>query len=111
MQLLVHPPDSGPAEGYGFEFIRFRTQKLTPGDCVRDDTGDSELGLVLLGGRCTVESSRGTWTNIGRRPNVFAGMPYALYLPIHTQFTVWTESECHIAFCYCRTENSIPPGW
>jgi 5-deoxy-glucuronate isomerase len=108
MELLVHPPDSGPGESYGFEFIRFRTQKLTPKDRVQEDTGDSELGLVLLGGKCTVESSRGTWTNIGRRPNVFAGMPYALYLPIHTQFTVSIESECHIAFCYCRAEKLYP---
>ena len=108
MQLLVRPPSSGHAESYGFQFLRFRTRKLTPGDRVQEDTGGSELGVVLLGGQCTVESSRGTWTNIGRRPNVFAGMPYALYLPLHTQFTIFTESECDIAFCYCRAEKSFP---
>jgi 5-deoxy-glucuronate isomerase len=109
MQLLVHPTDSSPAESYGFQFLRFRTQKLTPEDRVQEDTGASELGLVLLGGKCTVESSRGTWTNFGGRRNVFAGMPYALYLPIGTQFTVTTETECDLAFCYCRAEKFFPP--
>jgi 5-deoxy-D-glucuronate isomerase len=98
MQLLVRPPDSTRAESYGFHFLGFRTQRLTPQDRVEEDTGDRELGIVLLGGKCSVESSRtvwsqarasrGTvrqsWTNIGRRPNVFAGMPYALYLQIFT---------------------------
>src|SRR6516164_9026056 len=71
MQLLVRPPHSSPAESFGFQFLRFRTAKLTPEVHVQEDTGEYELGLVLLGGKCTVESSRGTWTNIGRRPNVF----------------------------------------
>src|ERR1035438_8569300 len=109
MQLLVRPPGSSHPQSYGFQFLRFRTQKLTPGDRVQEDTGDCELGVVLLGGQCTVESSRGTWTNIGRRPNVFAGMPYALYLPLHTQFTISTDSECDLAFCCCRAEESFPP--
>jgi len=108
MQLLVQPEDASHTESYGFQFLRFRNRKLTAKDHVQEDTGDCELGLVLLGGKCTVESSRGSWTNIGRRPNVFAGMPYALYLPIHTQFTVSTESECDIAFCYCRAERAFP---
>jgi 5-deoxy-glucuronate isomerase len=108
MQLLVQPQDARQTESYGFQFLRFRTRKLTRSDSVQEDTGVCELGLVLLGGKCTVESSRGTWTNIGRRPNVFAGMQYGLYLPIHTQFTVSTESECDLAFCYCRAERLFP---
>lgn len=108
MQLLVRPPDSSPAESFGFQFLRFRTAKLTPEVHIQEDTGEYELGIVLLGGKCTVESSRGTWTDIGRRPNVFAGMPYALYLPIHTQFTISTGTECDIAFCYCRAETPFP---
>ena len=112
MQLLVRPPNSARAESYGFEMLRFRTQKLTPQDRVEEDTGDYELGIVLLGGQCSVESSRGSWSNFGRRPNVFAGMPYALYLPIHTHFTLTTASECDLAFCYCRADELFPaaPG-
>ncbi|MGO9274076.1 MAG: 5-deoxy-glucuronate isomerase [Terriglobia bacterium] len=108
MQLLVRPPDSHRPESYGFQFLSFRTQRLTPQGRLEENTGDRELGIVLLGGKCSVESSRGSWTNIGRRPNVFAGMPYALYLPISTHFTVSTETECDLAFCYCRAEQYFP---
>src|ERR1017187_4491203 len=105
MQLLVRPPSSNRTESYGFHFLGFRTQRLTPKDRVEEDTGDRELGIVLLGGKCSVESSRGTWTNIGRRPNVFSGMPYALYLPISTHYSVTTGTECDLAFCYCRAQR------
>lgn len=109
MQLLVRPPYSPDPESYGFHYIGFRTQHLTSADRVEEDTGARELGIVLLGGKCSVESSCGSWTDIGRRPNVFAGMPYALYLPISTRFTVTTRTECDIAFCYCRAEEYFPP--
>src|ERR1019366_198631 len=108
MQLLVRPPSLNRTESYGFHFLGFRTQRLTPKDRVEEDTGDRELGIVLLGGKCSVESSRGTWTNIGRRPNVFSGMPYALYLPISTHYSVTTGTECDLAFCYCRAEQYFP---
>ena len=42
----------------------------------------------MLGGTVDVDSNRGQWQTIGRRANVFAGLPYALYLPPHTTFTV-----------------------
>jgi 5-deoxy-glucuronate isomerase len=109
MELLVRAPTSHRAESYGFQFLSFRIQRLTANDSVEDDTADRELGLVLLGGQCTVKSSRGTWTEIGRRPNVFAGMPYALYLPISTNYAITTETGCDIAFCYCRAEQDFPP--
>jgi len=109
MQLLVRPPNSQLPESYGFQFLEFRTQRLTPGGQIEEDTGGRELGIVLLGGKCSVESSRGAWPEIGRRCNVFAGMPYALYLPIATHYTLTARTECDIALCYCRAEQYFPP--
>jgi 5-deoxy-glucuronate isomerase len=70
-------------------------------------TGSCEYGFVVLGGRGTVESSRGNWEGIGRRPDVFHGMPYALYLPPGTDFK-WTalSSELDIAYGWCKGEGS-----
>ena len=109
MQLLVRPPNSCRPESYGFQFLEFRTQRLAPAGQVEEDTGGRELGIVLLGGQCAVESSRGAWPEIGRRPNVFAGMPYALYLPVSTRYTLTAKTDCDIAFCYCRAEQVFPP--
>jgi 5-deoxy-glucuronate isomerase len=108
MQLLVRPGNGNQAQTYGFQFLSFRQRTLKPGETAEGDTADRELGLVVLGGRCSVASSRGEWTGIGRRPNVFSGMPYALYLPPSTGFTITADTECDLAFCYCRAEELHP---
>ena len=96
------------AESYGFENLAFDTLQLGPGERVKGSTAERELGLVMLGGQCSVTSSRGNWTGIGRRPNVFSGMPYALYLPISTEYSITADTACDLAFCYCRAEQEYP---
>jgi len=110
MQLLVRPQNGTQAETHGFQFLAFSNRKLRPGERIEADTADRELGLVLLGGTCSVASSRGDWTGIGRRPDVFAGMPYALYLPVATRYTVVADTECDLAFCYSRAEEYHSPA-
>jgi 5-deoxy-glucuronate isomerase len=39
---------------------------------------------------------------------VFNGLPYALYLPINTGFTVTAETDCELAFCFCPAERAFP---
>jgi 5-deoxy-glucuronate isomerase len=109
MQLLVRAENGADAELHGFTYLAFQNRKLRPRERFDGDTGEHELGLVILGGRCSVESSRGDWTSIGRRPNVFSGMPYALYLPISSQYTITAETDCDLAFCHCRAEEFHPP--
>jgi 5-deoxy-glucuronate isomerase len=107
-QVLVRPDGAQP-ESYGFQLLSFASRRLKAGAGCEGETGNRELGLVLLGGRCSVASSRGEWKNIGRRRNVFSGMPYCLYLPIATTFTIRAEDDCDLAFCYCRAEEPHSP--
>ncbi|HEX4032043.1 MAG TPA: 5-deoxy-glucuronate isomerase [Terracidiphilus sp.] len=93
---------------FGFEFLSFESRKLNKGDNFSAATGARELAIVVLGGVCSVASSRGTWNNFGKRATVFDGMPYTLYLPIETEFTVTTESSCDLAFCYAKAEIEFP---
>ena len=65
----------------GFEYLMFRVRKLLSGEKLSGETDECELGIVVLGGRCSVESTAGSWFNFGGRAHVFAGMPTALYLP------------------------------
>jgi 5-deoxy-glucuronate isomerase len=110
MQLLFRPEKSGGSiESYGLEHLGFRVQRLTRWQVYKEDTAGWELGIVILGGKCTIEASNGRWPSIGDRPNVFSGLPYALYLPIATQFTVIAESDCELAMCYCHADQSYPP--
>src|SRR5262249_7909940 len=45
---------------------------------------------------------------LGLRENVFSGLPYSLYLPIDTPFVITADTDCELAFCYCRAEKSYP---
>lgn len=100
--MLVTPASSG------FEYLSLRARRLVKGESFSDETGNTEMGMVVLCGRCSVESTAGSWQSFGERAHVFNGMPYALYLPIETAFTVRAESDCDLAFCYCRAETKFP---
>ena len=97
--LLITP------ESVGFQYLTFRVRRLIKGERFAAQTDINELGMVVLGGRCSVESSAGSWSNFGGRAHVFDGLPYVLYLPIQTSFTVIAETDCEIAFCLCRAEE------
>src|ERR1041385_658020 len=108
--LLVHPkPGAGEytrvtPESAGWEHLSFAARTLGAGDSWRGRTSECEYGLVVLGGSCAVESSRGTWSKIGRRPDVFHGLPYALYLPRETEFTVIASAGgVDLAYGWCRS--------
>ncbi|SPE34418.1 5-deoxy-glucuronate isomerase [Candidatus Sulfopaludibacter sp. SbA6] len=107
--LLVHPKAfTNRIESFGYEYLSFETRALACGEEFRGETAGREMAVVLLGGRCSVASSAGKWTNIGARANVFQGRPFTLYLPVATSFRVTAESDCDLAFCYCRAEERFP---
>src|SRR4051794_34969917 len=99
--LLVRPVAfENRRETFGSQYLSFENRKLSPGESHTDSTGKNELAIVVLGGICSVKSTRGEWKTIGGRKNVFDGMPYTLYLPIDTEFTVTTEAGCDLALCF-----------
>ncbi len=115
--LLIKPnsPSDSPGEtlavtpeSTGFEYLTFRVRKIIHGQKFSDETGACELGLVILGGRCSVESTAGSWFSFGSRAHVFDGLPTALYLPVETEFTILAETDCEIAFCFSRAEEKFP---
>src|SRR5947207_14957957 len=100
--LLITP------ESVGFQYLTFRVRRLIKGERFSAQTDINELGMVVLGGRCSVESSAGSWSNFGGRAHVFNGLPYALYLPIETAFTVRAVTDCDLALCFCLAEMKYP---
>ena len=109
MKLLYRPQSQGnEIETYGFDYLGFKTRKLAAGEAIAENTGDRELGIVMMGGVCSVESPAGSWDSIGGRANVFSGMPHALYLPLATQFKLTARTDCDVALCYCRAQKPYP---
>lgn len=114
--LLLHSRDSGTSgelirvtpEQAGWLYTSLIVQRLAPGEIWRHETGADEVALVPLGGRCQVIAGGTAWT-IGERTSVFAGKPWALYLPVGTSFEVQVESPLELAVCGTRAEMSFPP--
>src|SRR5438067_6702446 len=99
---------SVPAGTAGFEHLTFKVLRLAPGESFSGETGANELGIVLLGGICSVSSSAGEWRRMGRRAHVFDGVAYTLYLPIGTEFKVAADTACEFALCYCAARTAYP---
>ncbi len=95
-------------ESTGFEYLTMRIRKLSNGENFSNTTAACELGIVVLGGRCSVESTAGSWVAFGSRAHVFDGLPTTLYLPINTQFTIVAETDCEVALCFSRAEEKFP---
>ncbi len=94
----------------GWDHLHFSAHKLGQHDRLEWDTGANELALVVLGGRCSVRSNRGDWLAIGRRATVFDGMPYTLYLPRQTRFTVEPAGPgVDFAIGWCLASGDHPP--
>ena len=114
--LLVRPsPGPEPythvtAEKAGWQHLNFAARRLQKGASWQHHTGGDELALVILGGVAAVRSSRGNWQRIGRRPDVFSGMPYTLYLPPQTEFTVQAQSDLlDVAYGWCAGGDTYSP--
>ncbi len=93
----------------GWEYIHFQARRLAAGRSWSFATGEHELALVILGGTVDVTASCGRWEGIGEREHVFAGLPYALYLPRRTDFTVTAVRDSEFGVAWVATDEDHPP--
>jgi 5-deoxy-glucuronate isomerase len=115
--LIVHPGNSADAdvivevtsELAGWEYISFQLRRLAADHSWTFSSGDQEVALVVLSGRISVRSDRGQWQHIGKRENVFAGLPSALYIPRHTTFIVIAETDCEYVVAQAPTDQDHEP--
>jgi len=113
--LLIRPHSSSAVytqvtpSSAGWDLLHFAARRMKAGETWEFDTGDHEYALVLLGGMCSALTSRGNWERIGRRPDVFHGMPYTLYFPRKTRVAIRAESEqLDLAYGWCHTDEDHP---
>jgi len=115
--LIVHPVNStNPGvvvevtpELAGWDYISFQLRRQEANRFWVFTTGERELVIVVLSGCLSVDSDRGQWSHIGGRDSVFSGLPYALYLPRHTSFTVNAETDCEYAIAQAPTDQDHSP--
>ncbi len=65
----------------GMKLTSFGILALRKGETYTADTGDNEVALVILGGKCRVKGEDFDFAEVGGRKDVFSGKPYTVYLP------------------------------
>src|SRR5439155_5839033 len=83
-------------------------ERLRDGEQVSRQTGGDEIALVPLGGRCAIESGGERW-ELGERPSVFDGMPWALYLPRDTEYTLSALGDVEVAVSGALADERLEP--
>lgn len=115
--MLIRSQDQGAsgvfarvrAEDAGWNFLNMAALRLNKGEKYSSSVGEHEHVSVILGGRCNFRSSKGEYLNIGRRPDVFSGMPYAVYLPRRTTFEIEALTDnLEIGSCWVPTDQDHP---
>ena len=97
------------ADQAGWDYLNMAARRLNDGQRWVGSTGDYECVHVILGGVCNIHTSAGDFFNVGRRPNVFAGMPYALYLSRYVDFEIEPLSDgFEVASCWVGTDEDHP---
>ena len=114
-KLLIRPSATSgeyakvTPEEADWELLHFAARRMSAGEQWEFDTGENEFGIVVLGGTCSTVTSRGAWDPIGRRANVFDGMPYTLYLPRRTQVKIEAIGDgLDLGYGWCETDQDHP---
>lgn len=97
-----------PREKANWEWMSFFVRRLAAGDVYEAQTNGEEAAFVLLGGTCDADWGEGV-QRIGKRKNVFGGLPYALYLPTGNQVKFRAEAVCEIAECRAISTAKLEP--
>ena len=83
--------------------------KLSDGQTKTYCEENKEYGLLILGGKCTVEGEGFSYKNIGERENVFDGNATCVYVPRNTEFTITGVGEVEIAVSKCPSDKDHKP--
>jgi 5-deoxy-glucuronate isomerase len=82
----------------GWRYLTFAVERL---DGERaGSTGDEELAIVLLEGRCEIEAD-GARFELGPRAGVFEQLPWTLYVPRDTTWRIVGDAEVSFASAPC----------
>jgi 5-deoxy-glucuronate isomerase len=114
--LLIPSPDPGlpgifaqvTAPQAGWDLLNMAALRLARGQRYDTDVGEHENVTVILGGRCrlTVGSES---HELGRRSDVFSGMPHAIYLPRRTHFEIEALSDSlEVASAWVPSDQDYP---
>lgn len=60
-------------------------------------TGSMEVALVILSGKCRIHGKGFDFASVGKRKDVFSGLPYTVYIPAGVDYEVEALTDVEIA--------------
>lgn len=94
-------------QSVGWEWMGFSARRLLEGEIWECHHPVEETACVLLSGTCTLEWNKQR-AEIGKRRNVFDGLPYALYLAPGDRAIFRAINTCEIAECHVPSQGTFP---
>lgn len=97
------------AEQAGWKYLNMVALRLETGKSFGITIDQYEYVSVILGGICDIKTNRGDFLDVGRRPDVFTGLPYAIYMPRNTEFEITSlTDDFAMASCWVPTDKDHP---
>lgn len=97
LNSLVKPGD--------MEFIEFDIFKGQKGDDYSFNSGDYEIGIVILTGKGNIKVDEDNFNSLGARRTVFDGNAYAVYVPNNKEVKIEALENIEIALCKTRVKT------
>lgn len=115
--LLLHPhaPDSEgrilnvTPHNAGWRYVGFDVFKLKAGQTLSKKTEGNELCLVLLSGKAKIKAGALDCGELGGRASVFDDLPWSVYVPAKSDYSVIATTDLELAVCACPAEGKLPP--
>ena len=105
-KLLVHPRKTANGlvhritpKSAGWTYVGFDAWDIKKDKRVALKTGAMEACIVVLSGEARVKAKDFDSGPIGERANVFEGLPWSVYLPVHSTYTIEGVTDCEVAIC------------
>ena len=81
-------------------YVGFGLYRLKPGESAHEDTGDTEVILVLVEGKAEIASGDVSFGELGERMSVFERLPpHCVYIPAGSEWSATATTDCTLAVC------------
>jgi 5-deoxy-glucuronate isomerase len=91
-------------ETAGLDVIGFGLINLEKGESIELESGEFELGLVILSGVCDVVCGEHKFLNKGNRKDVFSGKPTTIYIGRDSKYSVKAVGEGTLEIGVCKVK-------
>ena len=96
--------ENSPCQNVEMDMLR-----LASGETKTYTEQGKEFGILLLGGKCTVQGKDFKFENIGERKTVFDGYATCVYVPRNTEFTITACGEVSLVVSKCPSTRDHEP--